>query len=69
MALNKIVDAVMKHNKEELNEKHQFIKLTNIKGETVVRLKRFDTNTWILNPGSKNEEIVKIEFEESEVNE
>lgn len=69
MALNKIVDAVMKHNKEELNEKHQFIKLTNIKGETVVRLKRFDTNTWILNPKSKNEEIVKIEFEESEVNE
>lgn len=64
MALNTIVNAVTKHKKEDLDNKSQYIVLKNIKGEAVVSLKRFDTNTWILNPGTKNEEIVKITLEE-----
>ena len=35
------------------------IELINIKGESVLELKRFDNNTWILENG-KTTEIVKV---------
>lgn len=65
MALNVIKNAVTRHKKESFDLTKNVV-LKNIKGDTVLMLKRFDTNTWILNPGSKNEEIVKIELEEQE---
>ena len=65
MGLNMILTAVNKH-KKEMNDNMQVIALKNTKGETVLSLKRFDTNTWLLNPGTKNEEIVKIVLAEDE---
>jgi hypothetical protein len=60
-----ITNAIAKQKKEDIESKANYIALKNIKGESVISLKRFDTNTWILNPGTKNEEIVKIVLEEN----
>lgn len=64
MALDKIMKAVKRHEEEMSNRDCQTIFLKNIKDETVMELKRFDTNTWILNPRDKNEQIVKIVLED-----